>query len=424
MNILSLLPLAVTLSGAYFLFRLRFFFILRPKKTLKKAMTAAGGKNALPSLSLALAGTLGVGNIVGVAVGISVGGAGSVFWLLFSSLFAMIIKYCESVVSSDMGEGLGMIGVIEKSFGRFSRHLSLLYSALALILSFVMGAALQSASIGQSAALGFSLSPLKTAVILLVMLLVPIIIGSKKIEKITVIIIPLATIIYIFLALSTIISNVEKVIPAVKSIFSSAFSAEGIGGGVLGFLVSDKIKEGYLRGILSNEAGAGTSSLAHARNGTSDAASVGIMGMSEVFFDTVVLCMITALATLVSVDSFSGKSGVFIILSGIGSVFGEISEYLVFICIFAFAYSTIVCWYYYGGCASRYLFRSKSGEILFSVTFLAFALCGVLVKGDALIKITDFILLGLSLISLSALMKNSDRIVLLSEKSGIIDLKR
>lgn len=424
MNILSLLPLAVTLSGAYFLFRLRFFFILRPKKTLKKAIAAAGGKNALPSLTLALAGTLGVGNIVGVAVGISVGGAGSVFWLLFSSLFAMIIKYCESVVSSDIGEGLGMIGVIEKSFGRFSRHLSLLYSALALILSFVMGAALQSASIGQSAALGFSLSPLKTAVILLVMLLVPIIIGSKKIEKITVIIIPLATIVYIFLALSTIISNVEKVIPAVKSIFSSAFSVEGIGGGVLGFLVSDKIKEGYLRGILSNEAGAGTSSLAHARNGTSDAASVGIMGMSEVFFDTVVLCMITALATLVSVDSFSGKSGVFIILSGIGSVFGEISEYLVFICIFAFAYSTIVCWYYYGGCASRYLFRSKGGEILFSVTFLAFALCGVLVKGDALIKITDFILLGLSLISLSALMKNSDRIVLLSEKSGIIDLKR
>lgn len=422
MSLLSLLPLAVTSVGTYFLFKLKFFFILHPKKTLGKAIAAAGGKNALPSLSLALAGTLGVGNIVGVAVGIAVGGAGSVFWLLLSSLFALVIKYCESVVSSDMGDGLGMIGVIEKSFGRLSRAASRSYAALALVLSFVMGAALQSASIGQSAELGFSLSPSKTAFFLLIFLLIPIIVGNKKIEKITVIVIPLATIVYIFLALSTIISNYERIFPAIKLIFHSAFAPESIGGGILGFLFSDKIKEGYLRGILSNEAGAGTSSFAHARNGTDDSAAVGIMGMSEVFFDTVVLCMITALATLVSVDTFSGKGGVLIILSGIGSVYGELSEYLVFLCVFAFAYSTIVCWYYYGGCACRYLFPKGHG-ILFSVAFLAFALFGVGIKGDVLIKATDFILLGLSVISLCALMKNSDRIVNLSEKSGIMSFK-
>ncbi len=423
MNILSVLPLVVTLSGAYFLYRLKFFFILHPKKTFKKGIAAAEGKNALPSLSLALAGTLGVGNIVGVAVGISVGGPGAVFWLLFSSVFSLIIKYCESVLTCDMGEGLGMIGVIEKSFGRFSRFASILYAALALALSFVMGAALQSASIGQSAELGFSLSPKKAAAVLLIFVLIPIIFGSEKIEKITVIIIPLATIIYIFLALSAIVFNFERVLPAVKLVFSSAFSAESIGGGILGFLFSDKIKEGYLRGILSNEAGAGTSSFAHARNAGEDAVGVGIMGMFEVFFDTVILCMITALASLVSLEDFSGKSGVQIILSGIGSVYGGFSEYLVFLCIFAFAYSTIVCWYYYGDCACRYLFP-KSRCILFSVLFLGFAVFGVGIKGDFLIKITDFILLGLSLISLSSLMKNSDRIVLLSEKSALMRFKR
>ena len=148
MDFLYVLPVIVTLTGAYFLFKLRFFFMLHPKKTAKKIKKAIGEKGAFRSVSLALAGTLGIGNIIGVAVGISVGGPGAVFWLFVSSLFAMIIKYAEASLCAELGEGKGMIGVVAKSFGTLSRPLSTAYSVLILALCFIMGSALQSASIG------------------------------------------------------------------------------------------------------------------------------------------------------------------------------------------------------------------------------------------------------------------------------------
>jgi len=419
MDFLYVLPVIVTLTGAYFLFKLRFFFMLHPKKTAKKIKKAIGEKGAFRSVSLALAGTLGIGNIIGVAVGISVGGPGAVFWLFVSSLFAMIIKYAEASLCAELGEGKGMIGVVAKSFGTLSRPLSTAYSVLILALCFIMGSALQSASIGQCATLTLGASEGVTSIILVIVLLFSIIGGARKIEKITVFLIPVTTIIYIFLSSFTILINIEKMPEVFLNVMSAAFDADSALGGIVGFLLSDKIKEGYLRGILSNEAGTGTSSIAHSINKSVDAGAVGVMGMLEVVFDTVILCMLTAFATLVSVDDLSGLSGVQIIMAGIGNVFGGVSQYFLCLCIFAFAYSTVICWYYYGSFAYSCLFGRKSG-LLFSVCFLVSAYLGSRVSGDSLIGVTDIILLSLCTISLSALIKNSDRIKLLSESSGLI----
>lgn len=423
MSVLSLMPLMVTASGAYFLVRLRFFFFLHPKKCLKMAFENLRGRGAFSSFALALAGTLGIGNIVGVAVGISVGGAGAVFWLMVSSLFSAVIKYCEGSLSVDYGDGKGMIGVIENSFGRYSRPLSQIYGALILLLSFVMGGALQSASIGQCAYECFGLSSVISAFLITAALLFAVAGGGNNIKKIINIIIPLTTIIYIMLCFCAIIKNFNCIDKALISIFSSAFKVESAGGGIVGFLLSQKVKEGYLRAILSNEAGAGTSSIAHSLNPSSNLSSVGIMGMLEVVFDTVILCGLTAVALLVSVDDFSSYSGVLIVLSGIGGTFGAVSEYLVFVCIFAFAYSTLICWYYYGSFAYQILFL-RNGAICFATLFFASVFFGATVKGDVLITVSDAVLFLLSVISLSALMKNSDRIVFLSENSGIVKIRR
>ena len=419
MDILYVLPLAVTFSGIYFLFKLRFFFLVHPYRTLKKITPSFKEEGAFRSMALALAGTLGIGNIVGVAVGIAVGGPGAVFWLFVSSFFSMVIKYSEASLSCELGGGRGMIGVILKSFGRLSRPISYVYAILILLVAFVMGSALQSASIGQSAYISFGIPSHVTGVFLLVALLLAIIGGAKKISKITAIIIPVTTIIYIILAFSTIITNINELPVAFLRVVSSAFEPESAVGGVSGFLLSDKIKEGYLRGILSNEAGAGTSTIAHSSNKSHSAASVGLMGMMEVVFDTVILCMLTAFATLVSVDDVSLLSGVGAIISGIGGVFGKASEYLVAFCIFAFAYSTVICWYYYGSVAYEYLLDAKSGRAYTSL-FLISALIGVQTKSDFLIGLTDVLLLFLSIISLFALMKNSDRIKFLSEHAGLL----
>lgn len=419
MSILSLMPLMVTASGAYFLIRLRFFFLLHPKKCVNTALKNLKGDGAFSSFSLALAGTLGIGNIVGVAVGLSVGGAGAVFWLMLSSLFSAVIKYAEGTLCSDMGDGKGMLGVIEKTFGKLSRPLFIFYASLILLLSFVMGGALQSASIGGCAEECLGMRGGMTALIITVALFFSVLGNGEKIKKIINISIPLTTIIYILLCFFTILLNFSLIDDAVFSIFKSAFKSESAIGGVLGFLLSEKIREGYLRAILSNEAGAGTSSIAHSMNPSEDRSSVGVLGILEVFFDTVLLCGLTALSLLVSVDDFSGMSGIRIVLLGIGSVFGAVSEYLVFVCILAFAYSTVICWYYYGRFVVG-LFLDKRGGVMFSLLFFASVFIGATVDGDILIGVTDTVLFLLSLISLSALIKNSDRVVALSEKSGLI----
>ena len=198
MKLLSVLPIAVTVSGRYLLFKLRFFFILNPKRTLMKAVSAVKGESAFSSLCLALAGTLGIGNIVGVAVGISVGGAGSVFWLFVSSLFAMIIKFSEATLSADMGGGLGMIGVVEKSFVRSSRILPCIYAALVLLLAFVMGAALQSSSAVECARESNSISEFVYCSLFFVALLFVILGGISSIIKFTSYAIPISCVVYVF----------------------------------------------------------------------------------------------------------------------------------------------------------------------------------------------------------------------------------
>ena len=133
-----LLPILITAVGLFFLFKLRFFFLIHPRLTIKNTCKALGTKAAFRSFSLALAGTLGVGNIVGVAYGISIGGAGALFWILVSALFSSVIKYAESALAEDKKRGkiTGMMQVISTSLVRLGKALSLLYSVLCLLLSF------------------------------------------------------------------------------------------------------------------------------------------------------------------------------------------------------------------------------------------------------------------------------------------------
>ena len=323
MNVLDFLPVLVISAGAFLLIKLRFFFILHPLRCFKELKRSLSSVGAFSSLMLSLSGTLGVGNIVGVAYGISIGGAGSVFWLLVSALFSSVLKFAESAISSDMKdtERGGIMYVIKRSFkGRF-RKLSFLYAALCLMLSLTMGSALQARSAIES----LSVSPLHTqalcALCFTVAVAAVILGGSEKIVKASSVMIPLASVIYTILTLSVIIINIEKLPSVISLIFTSAFNFKAGAGGVGAFFISSAIREGFSRGLLSNEAGAGTSSIAHARNQNSSAVSVGLVGMCEVFFDTVVLCTLTAFAVLLSgASTAAGLSGIEIVSKALSCI--------------------------------------------------------------------------------------------------------
>ena len=398
MSISGLLPLLVGGVGVYLLFRLRFFYILHPIRTAREIASALRDRDSRRSLALALAGTLGVGNIFGVGAGLMIGGAGSLFWLMVSSVFAMVIKYAETLLAYDVKGSRGFSDLLRPS-------LSLIYAILIVLLSLFMGSALQSAAVIDVAECGLGLNPVFSAIILLILLLPCLIYGIGKIEKITEIIIPMTTIIYITMCFCVIFMNFSRLPCVIAEIISSAFRPISFASGVIPVAV----REGFSRGILSNEAGIGSSSMAHMRGGRRSPHVAGLFGIVEVFFDTTLLCGLTGLAILtsgVNISSFSTP------MSMVTAVFvntlGNFSGYVLTFLILSFAYATIICWYFYGSEICRH--RG------FSVAFIIFLLLPLVAKMDFLIYSTDLIILFMAVIVLSRIIKGRDRIDLLSRE--------
>ncbi len=421
------LSLLLTAVGIYLLFKLKFFFILHPIRTAKKALGTVSSTSAVRSLMLALAGTLGVGNVFGVCIGIIIGGRGSVFWLLVSTVFASVLKYSEVVISLDnlkhsydSAHG-GMYYTIRNTFKKLGAPISVLYACACLMIALVMGSALQSGTAGETMTELFDTHPAFTGFFLVVIVFLSIVGGVKIIEKITVVVIPLTTIIYIVITLSVIVMHIDMLGSTLLSILNDAFRVDSALGGFIGFLVSSPVREGYSRGILSNEAGCGTSSMAHSRSGILNPASAGLMGIVEVVFDTAILCMLTALAVLVSVPNPEQYgTGMSLILTAVESTLGTTASYLILFSVICFAYSTILCWYYYGQESFCSLF-GKGARLLFLPIFLLCAFFGTIIDNRILVALTDALMLILAVLTLLTLIKNSDRIRALSEKGGVIE---
>lgn len=422
MSVTDLLPLIITFLGVFFLIKLRFFFIAHPIKVIKKIGNTVKDKTSRKSLALALAGTLGVGNIVGVAYGISVGGAGSLFWIFVSGMFASVIKYAESSLAADKlvaGKG-GMMYVLSSSFRKCGKFLGTLYAFLCLLLSLSMGSALQSRSAVSAAQRLIKINPIFLALIFASLCAAVVLGGARKIENATSVIIPIATIVYIVICLVMIIGNARSMPSVLSSIISDALNFRSTVGGVSGFLISKSLKEGYSRGLLSNEAGAGTSAMAETRSKNLTPSDVGLLGTCEVFFDTSLLCTLTGLAVLSSLEGAPAETdGMEIVLSAVRSSVGYGGECAVILLVLAFAYSTVICWYYYGRECLEYLLGDR-GCVVFTAVFILFSFIGFVIPEGTLIRLTDTILFLMSLLTVSALIKNSERIVVLSEENCLL----
>ena len=406
MNITVVLPAIITVTGLYLMFKLKFFFILHPIRTVKCFLGSMSDRGARRAFCLALAGTLGVGNIFGVAAGIMIGGAGSVFWLFISSFFSMIIKYAETyMVCDNVTDRGGMAGALTKLFKKNGKAFSLFYAFMTVVLALFMGAAIQSVALLDVAEKAVGLSSDIGGAILLLLFIPCLVFGTGKIENITEILIPLTTILYILVCLAAILLNFNGLIPTITMIIKSAFSIRAIGGGV--FIVA--IKEGFARGMLSNEAGMGTSALAHSKIKHKSGISAGVFGMYEVFFDTTLLCTLTAITILVSVDNLgSFTTPMSLVYTAFTNTLGRPFGYVLFAMVFAFAYSTVICWYYYGyECVRIYFPRIKP---IYMIGFSAFILFSSLISQGILLYITDITMLTLSLITIISILKYVNKI--------------
>jgi AGCS family alanine or glycine:cation symporter len=218
-----------------------------------------------------------------------------------------------------------------------------------------------------------------------------------------------------------ILKNLSSVPDMILLIISDAFRIESGLGGIIGFLGCKTIREGYSRGILSNEAGSGTSGIAHADSGILNPANAALMGIVEVVFDTGFMCMLTAWAVILSVPNptdFTG--GMSLILTAFSTSLSPTASYILVFLTFIYAYSTVICWYHYG-VESIYALFGRESKYIYLLIF-TFACVALSVIGNRpLIYLTDIVILLMSVITLLTLIKNSDRIVFLSEKGGILN---
>lgn len=415
----GLIPVCLLLCGGFFLCYLRGRPLTRPRgmwKALK--MSSTDGVSPFRAVTLALAGTLGVGNIVGVANAILVGGAGAVFWMWVSALLAMILKYAEILLAvryrktrrngSHYG---GAPYYILDCFEQRKKHragviLSIVFSALMILNACSMGCVIQVNAVASAFDGVFGLSAVLCGVLLLLLTVPAIVRGVKGISALTEYLVPIMSCGYIILSVAVLWLRRDGILPAFTRIFQDAFSLQSATGGFFGFLTSRALRVGTMRGLLSNEAGCGTAPTAHACANTDSPAAQGVWGIFEVFVDTIVLCTLTALVILVANPSLHdfGAPPVMMTVRSYSSVLGAWSEYFFAAAIFCFGYATVICWAGYGVESVRAITSKKRYRALYLLLFCACIIPASIAAPNAIWELSDFAIAALTSINLLVLL--------------------
>ena len=347
---------SVILCGAlYLLFKLKAFYILHPIKTLKAASRGGG----ISAMLTALGGSIGVGNIVGVGVALSAGGAGAVFWMWVCALITAVLKYAEIylAVRHRLKSGGGPMRYL-RALG--TPYLAQIFCVLCIVSSFGIGCSVQSNAVGMSAShLGFSKA--SVGLLLTFFCFITFMGGGKRLQKVCNILVPIMSVLYI-LGCTVIISlNITRLSEVMKCIVTSAFSFKSAFGGIGASLFMRGLREGMSKGIFSAESGMGSSSIAYALSESDSPEKQGVWGVLEVFLDTVVMCSLSALVLLLS-DTES-------VFSAFGAYFGDIGVYFTLIALFCFAYTSICCWSFYGTSCMRSMTNRKWAPYIYNALF-------------------------------------------------------
>ena len=333
------------------------------RNTLGKAFAKLDGSDGdispFSALATALAATVGTGNIVGVSLAIIMGGPGAIFWMWIAAIFGMATKFAEVTLALAYREKRGgsFVGgpmyYIENDLK--NKKLAKAFALFASLAVFGIGNSTQSNAIAGVLRDNFGISTIVTGLILSVLAGIVIVGGLASISKVTERLVPFMSIFYILGSVWIIFLNRANLIPAIQSIFVTAFSPMSVAGGVAGISVREVISARVARGVFTNEAGLGSSPMAHASATTDHPVRQGLWGMTEVFVDTMVICSLTALVILTTgVDRSVGVDVRTLVASAFSSA-STIGGLILSLGISLFAFSTILGWAYYGELAISYL---------------------------------------------------------------------
>lgn len=417
-------PSLLILCGVVFCFKLGFFHFRHPIRLLSRAAhrsesAGRGGTSRAGALCMALAGTLGTGNIVGVALAICGGGAGAVFWMWVSAGAAMIVKYAEITLALDSrtlspsGERRGGAMYYIRGGTTASRVAATVFALLCIGETLVVGSGIQASAGAEVTEELLGVPSFVTGGALALLTAAVIFGGTKKITRATTLAVPLMTLGYILISIVAIAANRHALPDAFRAIFEDAFTPRAVGGGVLGFLLSPALRFGVSRGLLSNEAGCGTAPTAHAASNEEDPAVQGLLGIVEVFVDTMLLCTMTALVILTSGVETAG-SGALVTVRAYAVTFGDAAAPIVAAMILVFAWATMLCQAFYGEVCVDYLGLGGRSRKLFLAAFCLSALLSSLAAHDAVWELADLLIGSMTLINVAALLVRAERVCELS----------
>mgnify|MGYP001032040483 CR=1 FL=1 len=328
-------------------------------KVFDQAEEADGDISPFSALATALAATVGTGNIVGVSLAIIMGGPGAIFWMWVAAIFGMATKFAEVTLALAYREKRGgsFVGgpmyYIEK--GLKNKNLAKLFALFASVAVFGIGNSTQSNAIAGVLRDNFGVNTIVTGLILSGLAAIVVVGGLATISKVTEKLVPFMSFFYILGSVWIIFLNRANLIPAIESIFVGAFAPMSVAGGVVGLSIKQVMSAGVARGVFTNEAGLGSSPMAHASASTDHPVRQGLWGMTEVFVDTMVICSLTALVILTTgVDRSVGVDARTLVANAFSST-SSIGGLILSLGISLFAFSTILGWAYYGELAISYL---------------------------------------------------------------------
>lgn len=408
-----LMPALLIGVGIWFAVRLRFFYILHPVRFCRMLAEAhkGGGVSPFRALSQALAGTLGVGNMAGVATAIVAGGPGAIFWMWISALCAMSVKYAEVRIAVEHrrsnADGFfgGAMYYIKDIFGKKLPRVGLVagggFAILCMANSLLTGNIVQM----HAAASVFPwMPPLILGGIIAAMSFVIACGGAGRVSEVTMRLIPFLSGAYMIISLFILVRNGDRIPGVLHAIFSSGLSLRAAAGGTAGFAVNRAIRFGVTRGIFSNEAGCGTSPTAHAAANTRSSHHQGCFGIFEVFADTIVLCTMTALVILLSDGVDKGMDGIPLTVYAYTALAGRGAGVFIGISVILFAFATVICQTQYGTVAIGYFTRKKIPYRLYLVLCATASIGGTVISEGLMWQTADLIVSLMTALNIGCLL--------------------
>lgn len=363
------------------------------KLIFHKEEDGAGEISHFAALMTALAATVGIGNIVGVATAITLGGPGAVFWMWMTGLVGMATKYSEAVLAVKYRQHSHHHGfkggpMYYLTYGLNMPKLGLTFALFTALAAFGIGNMTQANAVATILETQMSVPTWVTGVVLLTLTAVVILGGIKSIGRFTSFLVPFMILVYVAVSLVILFMNLDKLPHALSLIFYHAFNPIAAGGGFVGATMAAAIRYGVARGVFSNESGLGSAPIAAAAAKTSDPVRQALVSMTQTFIDTLVVCSMTALIILISPFWQEGVSPGLLTMKSFELYLGSFGTIVVVVSTVLFAYSTILGWSYYGEKAFEYLLGERFIR-LYRVLFIAGVMVGSMMKLEFVWNFSD-----------------------------------